>query len=55
MIKDIYSGNSQNTISLFSELLGWKNEPPLVKNTRPIRYPLRQTIEATKEVKGHRR
>lgn len=53
-MKDKYAGSSLNTISLFSELLGWKDKPPIVKNHRSIQYPLRQTIQATREVSAQR-
>ena len=50
MLKDNYSRSGLNTISLFSELLGWKDKSALVKNHRSILYPLRQTIQANREV-----
>ena len=49
MIKDKYAGNGLSTLSLFSELLSWKDTPPLVKNPRSIQYPFRQTIQATRD------
>ncbi len=50
MIKDNYAGNGLSTLSLFSELLSWKDKPPVFKNPRSIQYPLRQTIQATSQV-----
>lgn len=49
MIKDNYAGNGLSTPSLFSELLSWKDKPPLIKNPRSIQYPFRQTIQATRQ------